>query len=107
MIFTKNKKKSTNIIDRFCCKKVLYVIAGLVTIVVVFSTIQTSTIGAKLQYLEEKERKVENDSRLLEEELSEANSLSKISESASNYSFSIPQKIVYSQETEEVGMNLR
>jgi len=98
---------------KFDCKrilgnrKVLYILTGFVSLVVVFVTIQSSTMGAKLQYLEEKESKLENDTRMLEEDLARADSLSRISEEAGNLQFIEPQAIVYSQEAEDVGMNLR
>jgi hypothetical protein len=103
----KMNNKSNKLKNLLCCKKSLYILVGIISLVVVFSTIQTSTIGAKLQYLEDKENKLDSETRLLEEELSKADSLIKISENAGTYSFAKPQKIVYSQGVTEVGMNLR
>lgn len=96
--------KLNNLIHK---RRVVYFCLALFFISLVFTTIQASTMGAKLQFLEGKEAQLANESLKLEQELSEKDSLSKISQEAENLKFVKPQRIVYPQETKEIVFSLR
>lgn len=98
-----NKKKLNLGVGK---KVALFGLLAVISVSAVFTTIQTSTIGAKLQYLEEKERKIDETRRALENELSHADSLSRISQEADYYQYTKPLKVVYTRSDKEVGMSL-
>ena len=92
----KNKKSINLRFEKSNYLKPLFWVAflGIVSLLV-FLTIELSTVGAELTNLQEQESRLEGENRFLSEEIARSNSLNSFEETAENLGFVKPEKVIY------------
>lgn len=95
-------KKEPNILQKLPASPYLLILAGILFVLVVYLSIQTSSLGATLVNLEEKQSELVKLNRSLSDKLVKTNSLTSADQKAEELGFTKPQNVVYLNKVEPV-----
>ena len=96
------RTKEPNILQRLPVSPYLLVLVGALFVLVVFFSIQTSSLGATLVKLEERQNELVKLNRSLSDKLVKTNSLTSADQRAEELGFTKPHTIVYLNKVEPV-----
>ena len=96
------KEKEQKIIQKLPVSPYLLFLVGTLFVLIVFLSIQTSSLGATLVNLEDKQNELVKTNRSLSDKLVKKSSLTSADQKAEELGFTKPQTIVYLNKVEPV-----
>ena len=95
-------KKEPNIVQKLPVSPYLLVLVGTLFVLVIYLSIQTSSLGATLVNLEERQGELAKENRSMSSKLVNTNSLTSADLKAEELGFTKPQNVVYLNKVEPV-----